>query len=329
MKRAAVPLLAVLAVLAMLSTARAAAPPGLATYRAAVHAARIQLDAIARTPSPAAGTRDAVVIRLQRLAHVRLPDGRVVATDLPALAAGVAHGPARSVAAAAAELDRIDDALSGADYTAPTRSNLASLDDVLRDSRFHPSENPLQRLLDWIGQQINRLLDAIARFLQSLLPGGPSASLPTFLFAVIFLVIVAAAAVLVARAVLRRTVVAPADRDEEDEPRTSVAADERVGQYLAAGNFRLALRYLLLSTLLQLQDLRVLRLRPGVTNREYLRALERDLAGNAGIAGPMGEVIEVFDRTWYGHMPIDRSEYERCRELAAMAVGAAERAGAA
>jgi hypothetical protein len=266
---------------------------------------------------------------LRALSRVRLPNGHVLTTSLPDLAASVYPGDAIELQSAAHSLDAIDNALRATRGGSVSARDLGALDDVLSDSRFHSSESPWRRFGDWIGGLIDRVLSAISDFLQSLAPGTPSASLPTFFFALVFLVVVAASALLLIRAALRRTAGKASSVDEQDEPRTSVAAAERVDRHVAEGDYRLALRYLLLSTLLRLQELGALRLRPGLTNREYLRDLERELERTEAVAAPMGELIGTFDRTWYGHLPIDGEQYERCRNLATIALQAVERRGAA
>jgi hypothetical protein len=317
-----------LLLLTLARPAQAASAPDLRAYRVQVHALRLQLDATVETSSSQTARKD-VEARLEALSRVRLPDGHVIATNLPALAATLRTDPTFSIASVARSLDALDDAL-GSTATAPAdRARLAALDSVLRDSRFHPSENLVQRFFDWLGGQIDRFLGWISDLLQSLIPGSPSASLPTYVFALVFLIVVAGAALLIARAAIRRATSEAPALDEYDEPRTSVAARDRLDRSLAGGDYRLALRYLLLSTLLELQERGVLRLRPGLTNREYLRDLERDLARNQAVARPMAEFIEVFDRTWYGHLPIGQAEYERCLELAREASRAATAVGAA
>jgi len=302
----------------------ATTPPSVTQYRAAIHQIRVGLDAL-RFGRGSSASNAGVAAQLRALSHVKLPDGHVIETDLPGLADEVASHSSGSLGDAGQTIDALDTALSRVRISAAGPSNLTALDSVLRDSRFHPSRNPVQRLFDWVGGQIDRLLNAINRFLEGFVPGSPSASLSSFVFAILFLVVVVASAVLIARAVLHRAVIAPAALDEAQEPRTSVAAKERVDRHLAESDYRLALRYLLLATLLRLQDLGALRLRPGLTNREYLRDLERELERAGELAAPMGELMEAFDRTWYGHLPINRGQYERCEERAAEALRAAQR----
>jgi hypothetical protein len=308
--------------------AQAGSPPSLGEYRAQIHALRSRLDELPRSAQPLRIKRGAET-RLKRLALVRLPNGRVVATDLPALADVLRTDSTLSIGSVARSLDALDDALRSTGPAPADPASLSALDSVLRDSRFHPSENPVQQFFDWLGGQIDRFLGWIGDLLRNLVPGGPSASLPAYVFALVFLVVVVGAALLIARAVIHRASSEAPAVDERAEPRTSVAARDRLDRYLAGGDYRLALRYLLLTTLLELQERDVLRLRPGLTNREYLRDLERDLSTNRAVAQPMAELIEVFDRTWYGHLPIDEREYARCVELSREAMQAATLVGAA
>jgi hypothetical protein len=123
--------------------------------------------------------------------------------------------------------------------------------------------------------------------------------------------------------------VVEAGTDEEvGEPVRSRQAEERAARLSQAGDYRSALRYLVLSTLLALQERDVLTLRPGLTNRELLRLLRQP--GQPGhtrsdeIAEALQVLIDAFDRVWYGHQPLGAAEYARCQELARQALAAPE-----
>jgi hypothetical protein len=72
-----------------------------------------------------------------------------------------------------------------------------------------------------------------------------------------------------------------------------------------AGDYRTAVRYLYLSSLLMLDERGLLRYDRSQTNREYLRSV----AHLPQLAALLREVIEVFDRVWYGYYPLDEITY--------------------
>jgi hypothetical protein len=103
------------------------------------------------------------------------------------------------------------------------------------------------------------------------------------------------------------------------EPVRSEAARQRADQVAEAGDYRSALRYLVLATLLYLQERGALDLRPGLTNHDYLSLL-RNRASEVGQSwtldqSALQELVQAFDRTWYGHQPFDEADLARCQEL--------------
>jgi hypothetical protein len=100
-----------------------------------------------------------------------------------------------------------------------------------------------------------------------------------------------------------------------DEPLTSQTAFEKAQSLSRGGDFRSAVRYLYLSSLLVLDERRLLRYDRSKTNREYLRSV----SNSPELAQPLEEVIEVFDNVWYGHHPLEEESFkhysERVREL--------------
>lgn len=71
------------------------------------------------------------------------------------------------------------------------------------------------------------------------------------------------------------------------------------------GDYRSAVRYLYLSLLLLLDERGLLRYDRSKTNREYLR----NVRGSAELSTILTDVVDVFDRTWYGFQPLSSAEY--------------------
>ena len=97
----------------------------------------------------------------------------------------------------------------------------------------------------------------------------------------------------------------PFDNDSDLNLSSSTALQEAQAK-ASGGDYREAVRYLYLSTLLNLDERDQLKFDRSKTNREYLR----QVSGTA-FAATLGSVIDVFDRVWYGFQPIDETTYRR------------------
>ena len=97
----------------------------------------------------------------------------------------------------------------------------------------------------------------------------------------------------------------PSTRDA-GEPLTAARALQQAQNLSTAGDYRNAVRYLYLASLLRLDERGLLRYDRSRTNREYLRSVDEtpELASN------LKDVIDVFDEVWYGYQPLDKSSYE-------------------
>lgn len=93
---------------------------------------------------------------------------------------------------------------------------------------------------------------------------------------------------------------------ESDELLTSKGALKRAETLSMKGDYRSAIRYLYLSSLLVLDEQGLLRYDRSRTNREYLRSV----SSRPELAEPLKDVINVFDRVWYGFESVDEQEYQ-------------------
>ena len=57
------------------------------------------------------------------------------------------------------------------------------------------------------------------------------------------------------------------------------------------------------------EERQLLRYDRSKTNREYLRSV----AGHPELADVLKEVVDVFDRVWYGYQSLDRATFETYR----------------
>src|SRR5574341_98434 len=88
---------------------------------------------------------------------------------------------------------------------------------------------------------------------------------------------------------------------------TADSALRRAQTLSAASDYRTAVRYLYLSSLLLLEERGLLRYDRSLTNREYLRSV----AHLPELASTLRDVVEVFDRVWYGYQLLDAAAYAR------------------
>jgi hypothetical protein len=282
------------------------APVSLVQYARDVHAVRVVLDRAATHQSTTQLAR--IQARLRTLGAVRFPSGAVIHTDLPLLAREIAPTDIGSVRQAAATLDALDEALTPATVGRTDPRALATLDAVLKDPRFHPARPFWAPVADWITQLRNRII----QWLFDRLTNSPG----TFSgFGVVLVLLVAGLACLLARGALSRLVVEASDMMETETPGTSAAAEERSRAASVAGNQREALRYLFLATMLALQEHGALELRPGLTNREYLRQMRRQMPNDPSLEAGLDELVDTFDAVWYGHVPFGAADLDRMRAV--------------
>jgi hypothetical protein len=221
----------------------------------------------------------------------------------PTAAQGAAHGAAQGAAHGA--------------------HDLASLRAILARPEF---EWPEERPTLW-QQWRERLRQAFVELLERLFPEEirlPGAGLTwtlTLIGAVLLLLVLGYAA----RALLGNLVTEaaePADRRGADEALNADLARQQARTFATSGDYRTAVRYLYLSALLLLEERGVLRYDRSLTNREYLRRV----AHQPGVAAHLGEIIDLFDRVWYGYQAVDESGYTRYNDqIQALRQAAAQR----
>ncbi|MCL4267670.1 MAG: DUF4129 domain-containing protein [Anaerolineae bacterium] len=96
------------------------------------------------------------------------------------------------------------------------------------------------------------------------------------------------------------------DEGLDGEFLTADLALKRAEELSTGGDYRTAVRYLYLSSLLLLEERGLLRYDRSLTNREYLRTI----AHQPRLTAVLRQVIDVFDRVWYGFQPISKESYE-------------------
>jgi hypothetical protein len=250
---------------------------------------------------------------LQRLDRVRLEDGRTLQTNTRQLAEELSPVDPSSVRRVSRQLDALDDALRLSPRSRASPRVLAELDSVLRDPRFRQERSFWSIIRDWVQSLLLRLLSATI---------GTSSFNPVvaWVFGALFLALLAVVGFLAGRGALGRMVVDIVAAGPANRPARSAEVRNRVDQEAAAGDYRSALRYLFLATMLSLQERGVLELRPGLTNHEYLSTLRAavDTGRDTTLRDipSLQRLVEEFDRTWYGHRPFGAADFARCQSLA-------------
>lgn len=93
---------------------------------------------------------------------------------------------------------------------------------------------------------------------------------------------------------------------------SGLTAEEALGEarrFRNANDLRTAVRYLYLSALLALDEKGALEYDRAKTNREYVTGLRRS-GSPIEFTNTLRDVIDVFDRVWYGFQPITQSEFD-------------------
>ncbi|MCI0394212.1 MAG: DUF4129 domain-containing protein [Chloroflexi bacterium] len=190
---------------------------------------------------------------------------------------------------------------------AHTAADLAALEQILARPEFQwqPEEQ------SWLARLLERFWTRVNQLLQRLLPDSVNGvPLSNFFFIALGSLALAAILFYALRGLLLDLVAeAESGPDEEEggERLTAETAFKRAQALSSGGDYRTAVRYLYLSTLLLLEERGLLRYDRSKTNREYLRSL----AHRPELAATLRDVIDVFDRVWYGFQPLDEAAYAR------------------
>ncbi len=183
------------------------------------------------------------------------------------------------------------------------------LSDILARPEFQWQEQPRSPLAELWDRIIIWLLERVADLFEIAgMTGAVTAGLFRFVFTAVFVLITAAALAYLFQGLLANFV-AEAEIDADDggfiENLTAKTALERAQTLSSSGDYRSAVRYLYLSTLLMLEERGLLRYDRSLTNHEYLGSV----AHLPELFAVLYEVIDVFDRVWYGYQPLNEAEY--------------------
>lgn len=181
----------------------------------------------------------------------------------------------------------------------------AALTAILAGREFQWSEDQPNPIQEWIREHVQKFLDWLNQFINRL-------QIPYLEY---ILIGIGALALVLAAVYIVRSLTGATVRDARlgDEPvggeedLTAETALKKAQELSQGGDYRSAVRYLYLSSLLLMEERGLLRYDRSKTNREYLRSV----AGRPEILTSLREVVEVFDRVWYGYQPLEDADYQR------------------
>lgn len=252
---------------------------------------------------------DELVERWQAVSAVRLPDGRTILVDPQPLLQQLRQLPAGQEEIVAG-LQALQETLARWPTGVHDDDDLTPLAAILARSEFDwPPDEPslLERLWRQMWTFIEDFLVALSRRM------GGEALLGDLLnwvaaglafLTVLFILVYAFRGVWGAWA---REAELPAGAVPADEQLNADSALRRAQEVSVAGDYRSAVRYLYLSSLLHLDERGLLRYERSLTNKEVLDSVRQ----RTELAAILREVIHLFDRVWYGFQPIDQETYRQ------------------
>lgn len=190
------------------------------------------------------------------------------------------------------------------------KADLAALKVILEspDFQWNRVPSPLEKFWEEFWARIND-------WLNEFFGGNGEVSVPVpseglTIGASVLLIIVL---LFVFRALFSDFLVDAAAKDEQmagDELLTAESALQKAKDISRGGDYRTAVRYLYISSLLTLDERGLMRFDRSKTNREYLRSV----AALPQLSAPLRDVIDVFDRVWYGFQPLDEDSFQHYAE---------------
>lgn len=282
------------------------APISLEDYRQALEAIRQDVDALGDNETDAL---TGIAGRLLQIEQVELPGGELLPVDHAYLAGLLTSDPAQT----GRFLANLNAVLAWMDSTqqpaGPAAADLEALEQILAEDIYQwtePEPNPLQTFLqngfEWLARVLNRLFPNVAD-VSTLLNMALAGLLAAIVAVILFLVYRATA----------QSILKEASALEESRIPGTLSAEQalaRAQDRSEQGDFRNAVRYLYLSALLSFEARGLLRIDRSRTNHEVLT----DLARRPDLATELEEVVEVFDRVWYGFQVIDTEAFDRYAE---------------
>ena len=243
--------------------------------------------------------------RWDQVSAVEMPDGTLIKIRSEYLTSELRKNPP--------DLDRLKkslDVLLQAHQNYPqkvfTIEDLDPLKKIVARPEFQWQEGQTVEAPDWLSrifEAVTSFIDRIVYTLASLIVQGRTVFIiiGSILFTLILLYI---------SRLLSHNLAGNAQLAEEEAEGegivTSKGALQRAQVLSMQGDYRNAIRFLYLSSLLVLDEQGLLRYDRSRTNREVLRSV----ASRPELANPLRDVVDVFDRVWYGYEPVDEQTFQ-------------------
>ncbi len=188
-------------------------------------------------------------------------------------------------------------------------ADLASLQPILQQAEFQWDRppSPLEDLWSQFWAKVNKWLEELLGRDELNIP------VPTEAFTIGASVVLLLILLYVFRNLFSDFFMDASAKDEQmagDELLTAESALQKAKDISKGGDYRTAVRYLYISSLLTLDERGLMRFDRSKTNREYLRSV----ATLPQLSTPLREVIDVFDRVWYGFQPLDEETFQHYAE---------------
>ncbi len=245
--------------------------------------------------------------RWERIKEVSLTDSRTITLDHSFLVAQFRSVPP--------DLDKLDALLTAIEETwetwpSPrhTSADLSGLKQILAQPEFDWQVSQPSSIQTWLEELPSRIIEFWMR-------NAPASILDLTevinwvllgLGIIVFLIIL----IISIRGVYTSFAPYVAFKDEIERDKRPASAEEALKKAKALselGDYRSAVRYLYLSSLILLEERGVIHFDLTKTNREYLHTF----AHRPELVEILRDVIDVFDRVWYGYKRIDANAYAR------------------
>jgi hypothetical protein len=248
---------------------------------------------------------DALAVQWESVTAVELENGSVVQVNSSYLIAQLRHDPP--------DLERLRnllDTLLQAHEKYPrnvfTIRDLEPLKEILARPEFQWKEGQSIQPPNWLADLYERFLNFLDRILfgaaNVVYQGQDLLKVAVVLLFLLALYFISRG---LSRSLAQEAQLA-AEAGTNDELLTSQSAFKRAETLSMQGDYRNAIRYLYLSSLLILDEQGLMRYDRSRTNREYLRSV----SSKPELAKPLHDVIDVFDRVWYGFESVDEQTYQ-------------------
>lgn len=281
---------------------RANAPVTLEAYRRALdQAIALMQQANNAAPDARPPLLKQAALLLSPIHAVQLPSGQQTPVDNTALLTQLTDP--QKTASSLARLTALRSALA-LPLAANRPGDLAALRDILGRPPFaaNRSGNWLTDIVDRLREFLSRLFNNTAR--------GIFEIRDLFVLAGVLLVVVVVTFLI---RNLRRNLVSEEALPGDGPGARGLSPAEVLNeaeQWIAAGDYRRAVRQLYLATLLMLDRRGKLKFDAALTNREYLCQTSTDSRTTAALE----PIVETFDRIWYGFEPLSAQELDTFRQ---------------